>query len=131
MYSYTDYATCAQSRLYLNDVFLDEFNYVMWKLATNLIPKFGYCSSKYDDMARGKSLVQGQLAVNYVSPGYLIGALMGNTAANVGAAVSSSSPSQQFQQLLQEQAKLSGTTTVPTIDAQLPGAIDSRPISVR
>jgi hypothetical protein len=29
---------------------------------------------------KGKSLVQGQLAINFISPGYLIGALMGKTA---------------------------------------------------
>lgn len=57
-----------------NDIFIDEFNHIQWELQANLIPKFGYCSFKFDDVAQGKSLVQGQLAINFVSPGYLIGA---------------------------------------------------------
>ena len=52
----------------------------MWELQANLIPKFGYCSFKFDDVAQGKSLIQGQLAINFISPGYLIGVLMGKTA---------------------------------------------------
>ena len=50
---------------------------IHWDLSYNLIPKFGYCSSKFDDVANGKSLVQGQLVINFVSPGYLLGALNG------------------------------------------------------
>ena len=82
----------------------------MWELQANLIPKFGYCSWKFDDIARGKSLVQGQLAINYVSSGYLILALMGNQVTSTGFASPSSTPSsaaqQQMQQLLNYQTML-------------------------
>ena len=83
-YGFQRYFTCAQSRLFLNDIFIDEFNHIQWELQFNLIPKFGYCSSKFDDVAQGKSLVQGQLAINFVSPGYLIGALIGKTPTSTG-----------------------------------------------
>jgi hypothetical protein len=55
---------------------------------------FSSVSAKFDDVAQGKSLVQGQLAINFVSPGYLIGALIGQTAVSVGAASSSASSAQ-------------------------------------
>ncbi len=75
-YGFQRYFTRAQRRLFINNIFIDEFHHIQWDLSYNLIPKFGYCSSKFDDVANGKSLVQGQLAINFVSPGYLIGALM-------------------------------------------------------
>ncbi len=67
--------------MFINSIFIDEFQTIQWDLSYNLIPKFGYCSSKFDDVANGKSLVQGQLVLNFVSPGYLIGALMGKAPA--------------------------------------------------
>ena len=76
-YGFQRYFTRAQTRLYVNDIFIDEFHHIMWELQANLIPKFGYCSFKFDDVAQGKSLVQGQLAINFVSPGYLIGKTAG------------------------------------------------------
>ena len=90
----------------------------MWELQANLIPKFGYCSFKFDDVAQGKSLVQGQLAINFVSPGYLIGALLGATAVTTGSASGSSASSDteiQMQQLLIEAATLSETNTPATV----------------
>jgi hypothetical protein len=86
----------------------------MWELQANLIPKFGYCSFKFDDVAQGKSLVQGQLAINFVSPGYLIGALMGATAVTTGSASGSSASSDaetQMQQLLMEATLLQQANT--------------------
>ncbi len=80
-YGFQRYFTRAQCRLYINSIFIDEFQSIHWDLSYNLIPKFGYCSSKFDDVANGKSLVQGQLLINFVSPGYLIGALISQLAA--------------------------------------------------
>jgi hypothetical protein len=101
-----------------DDIFIDEFHHIMWELQANLIPKFGYCSFKFDDVAQGKSLVQGQLAINFVSPGYLIGALLGATAVTTGSASGSSASSDteiQMQQLLIEAATLSETNTPATV----------------
>jgi len=99
----------------------------MWELQANLIPKFGYCSQKFDDVAFGKSLVQGQLAINFVTSGYLIGALYGLKAANTGSATASSSSAtasaqQQMQQLLGYQAMLQG----PLGNALTPTELQSR-----
>ena len=113
-----------------DDIFIDEFHHIMWELQANLIPKFGYCSFKFDDVAQGKSLVQGQLAINFVSPGYLIGALLGATAVTTGSASGSSASSDteiQMQQLLIEAATLSETNTPATVARMARSS--SRPIS--
>ena len=74
IYSYTHksivHPTSLQTKI---TIFIDEFNFIHWDLQANLIPKYGYCSEKFDDIAQGKSLIQGQLGINFVSPGYLIG----------------------------------------------------------
>lgn len=75
-YGFQRYFTRANTRLYINSIFIDEFHHIQWELLYNLIPKYGYCSSKFDDVANGKSLIQGQMGINFVSPGYLIGALL-------------------------------------------------------
>jgi hypothetical protein len=80
-YGFQRYYTRAQCRMFINSIFIDEFQTIQWDLSYNLIPKFGYCSSKFDDVANGKSLVQGQLVLNFVSPGYLLGALIGQAPA--------------------------------------------------
>ena len=89
-YGFQRYYTRAQCRMFINNIFIDEFQTIQWDLSYNLIPKFGYCSSKFDDVANGKSLVQGQLVLNFVSPGYLIGALIGQAPA--GASLASEWP---------------------------------------
>jgi hypothetical protein len=86
----------------------------MWELQANLIPKFGYCSQKFDDVAWGKSLVQGQLALNFVTVGYLIGALLGKTVTNTGSATPSAvdpvtAQQQQLQAVIQQIATLNSS----------------------
>ncbi len=53
MYSYTHYTRqpLPVKIVYLNDIFIDEFTFIHWELQANLIPKFGYCSEKFDDVA--------------------------------------------------------------------------------
>ena len=97
IYSLYQIASSRQD-LYINDVFIDEFTFIHWELQANLIPKFGYCSEKFDDVAWGKSLIQGQLAINFVSPGYLIGALMGKQVTASGSAIPATSDPAAAQQ---------------------------------
>ncbi len=102
VYSYTHYTRPPLPVKIINDVFIDEFTFIHWELQANLIPKFGYCSEKFDDVAWGKSLIQGQLAINFVSPGYLIGALMGKQVTATGSATPGiSDPAATQQQLYQ------------------------------
>lgn len=65
------YFTMTQARMYIGDIFIDELNNVQFALQDNKIPIYGYASRFWDDVAQGKSLVQGQFTINFVSEGYL------------------------------------------------------------
>lgn len=65
------YFTMTQARLYIGNLFIDELNSIQFVLQDNQIPVYGYASRFYDALAQGKSLVQGQLAINFISEGYL------------------------------------------------------------
>ena len=69
------YFTLTQARIYIGNLFIDELNSIQFALQDNKIPIFGYASRFWDDLAQGKSLVQGQLTINFVSEGYLYKAL--------------------------------------------------------
>ena len=101
-YGFQRYYTSKQAQLYLNNIFIDEFNSVQWVLQQNSIPVYGYCSSKFDDVGIGKSLIQGQLTLNFISAGYLLAVLAAKPSNNAAESEN------QYQQLLQEQALLTG-----------------------
>lgn len=65
------YFTTTQARLYIGNLFIDEMDVLQVALQSNQIPVYGYSSSDFDAVGRGKSLVQGQLAINFISEGYL------------------------------------------------------------
>lgn len=69
------YFTMTQARMYIGGLFIDELNSLQFALQDNKIPVYGYASRFYDDMAQGKSLVQGQFTINFISEGYLVSAL--------------------------------------------------------
>lgn len=69
------YFTMTQARMYIGGLFIDELNNLQFALQDNKIPVYGYASRFYDDIAQGKSLVQGQFAINFISEGYLVGTL--------------------------------------------------------
>ena len=65
------YFQAAQARMYIGNQFVDELNLCQWTGSQNRIPVYGYRSNKFDAVGRGRSLVQGQLAVNFISEGYM------------------------------------------------------------
>lgn len=65
------YFTASQARVYVGNLFVDELNSLQFTFQGNRIPVFGYCSAKMDAAGTGKHLVQGQLALNFISEGYL------------------------------------------------------------
>jgi hypothetical protein len=73
--AYQGYFTSAQARLYIGNLFIDQMQTLQFALQQNNVPVFGYCSEFVDAYARGRSLVQGQLVLNYVHQGYLYAAL--------------------------------------------------------
>lgn len=68
---YDKYFTITGARIYIGNLFIDETNMIQYALQDNAVPVFGYSSRFYDALAQGRSLVQGQLALNFVSEGYL------------------------------------------------------------
>ena len=73
--AYLQYFTSTQARLYIGDLFIDQMATIQWGMQQNNVPIFGYCSEFMDAIGRGRSVVQGQLVLNYVHQGYLYAAL--------------------------------------------------------
>jgi len=65
------YFQAAQARMYIGNLFIDEVVTCQFQLMQNRIPIYGYRSNKFDAVGTGHSLVQGQLAINFVTEGYL------------------------------------------------------------
>ena len=88
--AYQGYFTSAQARLYIGSLFIDQMNTLQYALQQNNVTVFGYCSEFVDAYARGRSLVQGQIVLNYVHQGYLYAAL--KQYAKLGQPASASAP---------------------------------------
>jgi hypothetical protein len=69
--SFGKYFTTTQARMYIGNVFIDEFHDVQFALQSNKVPVYGYCSRDPDAFGKGRALVQGQLSINFISEGYL------------------------------------------------------------
>lgn len=65
------YFTTTQARMYIGNLFIDEFHDVQFALQGNRVPVYGYSSQDVDAFGKGKRLVQGQLGINFISEGYL------------------------------------------------------------
>jgi endonuclease YncB( thermonuclease family) len=66
------YFTSAQVKLYIGNVWLDELSSIQFACQSNEVPLYGYCSRYADAYGEGRSLVQGQLTLNYTADWYLI-----------------------------------------------------------
>lgn len=69
--AYNKYYTATQARIYVGNLFIDEIDTLQFVLQDNTVPIFGYSSRYLDAYGQGRSLVQGQLALNFVTEGYL------------------------------------------------------------
>lgn len=69
--AFTRYFTATLARIYIGNLFVDEVHSVQFVLQQNRSPVYGYASRFADAYSTGRSLVQGQIIVNYVHPGYL------------------------------------------------------------
>lgn len=68
---YDKYFTIISARIYVGNLFIDECNTIQYALQDNAIPIYGYASRYADAYGQGRSLVQGQLTLNFVTEGYL------------------------------------------------------------
>jgi len=65
------YFTATQAQMYIGNLFIDELVNLQFAYQGNRIPMFGYCSRSADAFGTGRLLVQGQIAINFVTEGYL------------------------------------------------------------
>lgn len=70
--AYNKYYTATQARIYVNRLFIDEVNGLQFVLQDNTIPVFGYASRYADAYGQGRSLIQGQFVINFISEAYLL-----------------------------------------------------------
>jgi hypothetical protein len=110
--AYLQYFTSAQVRLYIGSMFIDEMATIQWGMQQNNVPVFGYCSEFMDAIGRGRSIVQGQLVLNYVHQGYLYAALKNYTKFSSAADSGPSKVASVLSKLVQ--ASTSGTTPAPS-----------------
>lgn len=65
------YFTGTQASMWIGDIWVEEVFGISFSATQNLVPIFGYASSFFDAIGRGKSLVQGSFEINFVDEGYL------------------------------------------------------------
>lgn len=65
------YFTVVGVNIYIGNLFIDEVNSLQYALQDNAIPIYGYASRYVDAYGQGRSLVQGQLTINFVTEAYL------------------------------------------------------------
>lgn len=73
--SYTEdrrYYSSVDVELYFGPLFIDEAAYIQYTLSESAMMLFGYNSYVFDGIAKGSRLIQGQFAVNFTKPNYLI-----------------------------------------------------------
>jgi hypothetical protein len=69
------YFTGAQASIWIGDVWIDECYGIQFSASQSILPIFGYASTYFDAVARGKVLVQGAFEINFVDEGYLFAVL--------------------------------------------------------
>jgi hypothetical protein len=55
------------ARMYIGNVFVDELDSVQFVLQDNKIPVYPYLGRYFAAIGQGRSLVQGQIAINFIS----------------------------------------------------------------
>lgn len=117
-YNYGRYFTPTQAFLYIGNLYIDELIGFQYTLQGNKVPVFGYASTMLDAIGTGKTLIQGQLSINFISEGYLYTVLDQYT-------LSSSDPQEANElaatNLYQKYVSLQSNTnaSLPTVQGQL------------
>lgn len=136
--AFQGYFTSAQVNASINGTVLDELNTIQWALQTNTIPIYGYSSRDYDALGSGRSLVQGQLVLNYVTENYLLTLIntqsprfvtdtsisyAGGTTQSVTNSGADTQSAQDMAQLLQRQQAVKALPTAAQTDQALVGLL--------
>jgi hypothetical protein len=118
------YFTTTQARMYIGNMFIDEFNSCRLVLQDNQIPIYGYASRDFDAVGRGRGLVQGQLDLNFISEGYLYTILNEfNKLMTFQAQSPAQDQKQQFEKLRQSRIAVANKSTA-TADGNPAGTTD-------
>jgi hypothetical protein len=67
----TQYFTGAQATIWVGEIFVDECFGIQYHATQSIVPLYGYASSRFDAVARGKVMVQGVFEINFIDEGYL------------------------------------------------------------
>jgi hypothetical protein len=65
------YFTGTQASIWIGEAWVAECFGISFQATQNLIPIFGYASTTFDAVAKGKVLVQGSFEINFIDEGYL------------------------------------------------------------
>ena len=65
------YFTGTQASIWIGETWVTECFGISFNAQQNVIPIFGYASSVFDAMAKGRVLVQGTFEINFIDEGYL------------------------------------------------------------
>lgn len=66
----------AQVRLFIDDIWIDDACAVQYSISDMKVPKYGYNDVRFRTVARGQTLVQGRLSINFRYNGYLRSVMM-------------------------------------------------------
>jgi hypothetical protein len=114
------YFTATQARMYIGNLFIEELAGVQFVLQANKVPLYGYAADLFDAIGQGKSLVQGQLMVQFISEGYLYTVLNEYKRSTGATSATDASAQVTFQNLMNAQMSLQATNPqTPAIQAQI------------
>lgn len=65
------YYSMIDAEIYFNNHYVEDVRSIDWSISQQTQPLFGYNSYRYDEVAQGNRIVQGQFVINFSSPGYL------------------------------------------------------------
>jgi len=65
------YFTGVQASIWIGEAWVTECFGISFQATQNLIPIFGYASTTFDAVAKGRVLVQGSFEINFIDEGYL------------------------------------------------------------
>jgi hypothetical protein len=69
------YYSPIQSAVYVGGMWLDDICAINWSVQDNKIPLYSYNDTRVRAFAKGRTLAQGRLAVNFQRPGFLMSAI--------------------------------------------------------
>jgi hypothetical protein len=115
------YPTASTTAVFINGYHVEQAYQIQYKENVNKVPIYGYSDYTYSKIAVGRTLVQGILVLNFVSPGYLSAVLEKRESTipkklrNFGFSAEGNSEKQQ----LEEDIKNEIRTELPTLDSEV------------